>query len=154
MDILLKRTDSRNQDFQTLIRELDFFLDERDKKAHAVCEQYNNTESIKHIIVAYNKEGDAVGCGAIREYSPDTMEVKRMYVRKSERRKNIASLLLEELENWAKELNACKCILETGNKMTEAINLYNNNNYKKIPNYGQYESIESSICFEKVLTTY
>lgn len=154
MKILLKRTDSANQDFQLLIGELDFFLDERDKKAHTVCKQYNATDLIKHVIVAYNEEGKAIGCGALREYASGTMELKRMYVRKNERRKNIASLLLVELENWAKELNSHKCILETGNSMLEAINMYKKNNYKEIPNYGQYESIESSICFEKNLTTY
>ena len=42
-------------------------------------------------------------------------------------------------------------MLETGDKMLEAIGLYKKSGYKIIKNYGQYENIESSICFEKEL---
>ncbi len=152
--ITFKRTNSENLDFLNLIKELDLFLDERDKTAHTACKPYNSTESIKYVIVAYNEYEKPVGCGAIREYSQDTMEVKRMYVQKDQRRKNIASKILIALENWAIELGASKCILETGNKMPEAINLYKNNHYIQIPNYGQYQSIESSICLEKILLSH
>ncbi|HAJ81167.1 MAG TPA: GNAT family N-acetyltransferase, partial [Zunongwangia profunda] len=41
--------------------------------------------------------------------------------------------------------------LETGNKMLEAIRLYEKSNYKVVPNYGQYNGIEDSICFKKHL---
>jgi hypothetical protein len=33
----------------------------------------------------------------------------------------------------------------------EAIALYKKNNYKIIPNFGKYENIENSVCFEKEL---
>lgn len=146
-----KRTSSENADFLNLIRELDSFLDNVDKNAHAACEQYNATESIKHVILAYNESQKAIGCGAIREYTSGTMEIKRMYVQKDERRKNIASQILNELEQWAVNLGAQICILETGKKMSEAVNFYKRNNYIQIPNYGQYKLIESSVCFEKIL---
>lgn len=74
-----------------------------------------------------------------------------MYVQKDERRKNIASQILNELEQWAVNLGAQICILETGKKMSEAVNFYKRNNYIQIPNYGQYKLIESSVCFEKIL---
>jgi hypothetical protein len=41
--------------------------------------------------------------------------------------------------------------LETGKKQPEAIKLYTKNGYFIIPNFGQYENIENSICFEKQL---
>ena len=59
--------------------------------------------------------------------------------------------ILAELETWAKELGFQKCILETGNNQPEAIRLYQKCNYKIIPNYGQYEGVETSFCFEKVI---
>jgi len=99
-------------------------------------------------VLAY-ENGEAVGCGAIKEYSPDKMEVKRMYVPLEHRRKGIAAKVLIELENWARELSYSKCILETGKRQPEAIGLYTKHNYILIPNYGQYAEAENSVCFEK-----
>ena len=69
----------------------------------------------------------------------------------SYRARGVAKRILFELEDWARELNYGKCILETGKKQPEAINLYQSNKYKIIPNYGQYLGIENSVCFEKYL---
>jgi GNAT superfamily N-acetyltransferase len=80
------------------------------------------------------------------------MEVKRMYVPLEHRSQGIASLVLQELENWAKELGYKKCILETGKKQPEAIRLYEKCGYKSIPNYGQYAGVENSVCYEKVVS--
>jgi putative acetyltransferase len=93
-----------------------------------------------------------VGCGAIKEYEENVMEVKRMFVPLEKRGKGIASIVLGELESWAKELGYQKCILETGKKQPEAIRLYQKNNYATIKNYGQYADVVSSVCFEKLLT--
>ena len=84
-----------------------------------------------------------------KNFDENTMEIKRMFVAVDKRGKGIASLVLEELEKWTKELNFSKCILETGVKQPEAIHLYKKNGYKTIPNYGQYAHVKSSICFEK-----
>ena len=92
-----------------------------------------------------------VGCGAIKEYDNSTMEVKRMFVKDEYRSKGIATKVLIELENWTKELGFSKCILETGLAQPEAIHLYKKNNYKVIPNYGQYVGVDNSVCMEKVL---
>ena len=80
------------------------------------------------------------------------MEVKRMFVPLNNRKKGVASIILKELETWAKEMNFEKCILETGKAQPEAIQLYYKNNYSVIPNYGQYVGIDNSVCFEKILT--
>ena len=69
------------------------------------------------------------------------MEVKRMFVPLEKRGK--------ELEDWAQESGFKKCILETVIKQSEAITMYKKNNYKIIKNYGQYENVESIVCFEK-----
>ena len=61
-------------------------------------------------------------------------------------------MILKELERWAAKLNYSKCILETGKKQPEAINLYKKNNYTVIDNYGQYASVDNSVCFAKYLT--
>ena len=84
--------------------------------------------------------------------TPKIMEVKRMYTLPGYRGKGYASKILAELENWAAEMSYGKCVLETGKKQPEAIQLYTRNNYTIIPNYGQYAGIENSVCFEKILT--
>lgn len=148
--INLLRTNSDNPDFRNLVVELDKDLRIRDGEEHAFFAQFNKIDAIKHVVVAY-KNGEPVGCGAIKQYDDYTMEIKRMFVPPSFRSQGIASMVLLELENWAKELGYKKCILETGEKQPEAIRLYHKNNYKIIPNYGQYADVESSVCFEKVL---
>jgi GNAT superfamily N-acetyltransferase len=147
--MVLKRTDSEDKDFQKLVMLLDNYLDESDKTAHSTCEPFNKTDTIKYAVVAYSAN-EAVGCGAIRKYSSDTMEIKRMFVRKNERKKGIASMILDELECWTKELGFTRCILETGEKLPEAVSLYQKNGYLRIANYGPYKCLGSSICFEKI----
>lgn len=148
----LKRTDSSNSDFQQLVVELDKDLAIRDGEEHAFFAQFNKIDAIKHVVVAYENELP-VGCGAIKEYEKGIMEIKRMFVWPEQRGKGIASLVLTELEAWAKELNYSKCILETGYKQHEAIALYKKCRYIVIENYGQYAGVESSVCFEKSLST-
>jgi putative acetyltransferase len=145
-----KRTNAENKDFQKLVAELDADLSIRDGDEHLFYDQFNKIAAIKYAIVGY--ENDApVACGAIKEYDAGTMEVKRMYVTENNRNRGIASTILNELEQWAIELNCKKCRLETGKNQPEAIALYNKNGYKIIPNFGQYKDVENSICFEKIL---
>ena len=148
--ITCRRTNSDNPDFQKLVVVLDAYLRILDGDDHLFYAQLNKTDSIKHVIVVY-QNGEPIGCGAIRHYSEDTVEVKRMYVLENQRGKGIASTILNELENWAKELSYKKCILETGKKQVEAIKLYHKAGYTLIENYGQYKNMESSVCFEKIL---
>lgn len=146
--IRLQRTDSSDPDFIDLVRNLDADLAERDGEDHSFYAQFNKIDHIKHTIVAY-EDDRPVGCGAIKEYAPDTMEVKRMYTMPENRGKGIASRVLSELELWASELSYAKCILETGKRQPEAIALYKKSGYQIIPNYGQYADVEDSVCFEK-----
>lgn len=144
------RTNSGNIDFQILVKELDKDLAIRDGDEHAFYAQFNKIDAIKHAVVLY-ENNIPVACGAIKQYNESTMEVKRMYVLPDKRGKGIASLVLNELESWAREMNYQRCILETGYKQPEALRLYEKNNYRIIPNYGQYAGVENSVCFEKNL---
>ena len=146
--IRLERTDSSHPDFVTLVQALDADLKLRDGDEHDYYAQFNKIDMIQHAIVAY-LDGDAVGCGAIKAFSPSAMEVKRMYVPPVHRGKGIAKQVLSELECWAGELGYQSCVLETGKKQPEAMGLYHRMGYEVIPNYGQYEGIDNSVCFEK-----
>ncbi|GAC1444070.1 MAG: hypothetical protein NVSMB63_13210 [Sediminibacterium sp.] len=146
--IQIIRTNSENRDFTALVRDLDLYLTETDGDEHPFYDQFNKIDLIKFVLVAYENE-KPLGCGALKEYDSTTMEIKRMYVTPESRGKGIASKLLLALENWAAELSFAKCILETGKRQTEAIQLYTKNGYNLIPNYGQYAGVENSLCFEK-----
>lgn len=148
--IQLKRTNSNNLHFRELVTALDLDLRIRDGEDHAFFAQFNKIDMIRFVVVAYEND-EAVGCGAIKEYSEKVMEVKRMYVKEEMRGNGIASIVLQELEKWCIELKYEKCILETGLAQPEAIRLYTKNNYQRIPNYGQYADIATSVCFEKKL---
>ncbi len=148
--IKIKRTDASNDDFLDLVKELDADLAIRDGDDHPFYAQFNKIDKIKFVVVAYQNK-IALGCGAIKEYNPGTMEIKRMYVRPEARGKGIATQILSALEQWAAELLAEKLILETGKKQPEAIALYTKNGYKLTANFGQYAGVETSLCFAKDL---
>ncbi len=148
--VKLIRSDSSNNDFRLLVAELDKDLAIRDGDEHSFYAQYNKIDRINHVVLAYIGP-DVVGCGAIKEYDAETMEVKRMFVPSEKRGLGIGSLILKELEQWAGAMSYRKCILETGLAQPEAIRLYEKNFYTVIPNYGQYAGVDNSVCFEKVL---
>lgn len=148
----IERTNSDNVDFQNLVLELDKDLAIKNGDTNEFFAQYNKIDLIKNVVVAYDANGIAVGCGAMKEYEEGIMEIKRMFVPVEKRGSGIAGIILSELQLWAKELGYKKCILETGDKMIEAIGLYKKNDFQIIPNYGQYADVESSICFEKKIS--
>ncbi len=148
--INLLRTHSDNSDFIELVKMLDADLAERDGNEHAFYDQFNKIDTIRFVVLAYEQE-QPIGCGAIKEFSAEIMEVKRMYVTPGKRGKGIASAILSELEKWAGELLCNLCVLETGKRQPEAIRLYEHNGYQIIENYGQYAGKENSVCFQKKL---
>ncbi len=148
--IKLIRTGSDSKDFIALVQHLDKDLWSRYGDEQSFFDQFNKLNNINHVVVAYLDER-AVGCGAIKHYVDNVVEVKRMYVTPQFRGKGIALRVLHELEQWAKELSFGACILETGVAQPEAIRLYEKAGYVTIPNFGQYAGVESSVCMKKQL---
>jgi putative acetyltransferase len=150
MNLRIIRTDSENADFQKLVRLLDADLNVRDGAEHSFYAQFNNIDSIKNAVVAY-ENGAAIGCGAFKKYDDETVEIKRMFVRPENRGRGAAQEIIKDLETWARESGFKFAVLETGKKQPEAIRLYQKSGYEPIPNYGQYEGIENSVCMKKSL---
>jgi putative acetyltransferase len=142
------RTNSENQDFVILIQHLDSYLKITDGDEHAFYNQFNNIDVIKNVVVVY-ADKKPVGCGAIKKFDKNTVEVKRMFVSSYFRNHGFAQKVLQELEIWAKELGYKKCVLETGKRQLEAVKFYHKCGYHVLSNYGQYKEMENSICFEK-----
>ncbi len=148
--VQILRTDSNHPDFVALVKALDHYLRVQDGEEHAFYAQFNKIENLKYVLIAYH-QNEAVGCGAIKPFDIQSMEVKRMYVKPAYRGQKIASQLLTALENRTRELAMSRCILETGKRQPEAIALYEYSGYQRIPNYGQYQGMDNSVCFEKQL---
>jgi GNAT superfamily N-acetyltransferase len=145
----IKRTNSSDQDFIDLVKDLDFYLALKDGEEHSFYAQFNSIATLENCLVLFNNDFP-VACGAIKTYNENAMEIKRMFVKPEYRNRGFAKQILRELEGWAKELGYKETILETGIRQTEAVNLYEKI-YTQIPNYGQYKGAENSICFKKNL---
>jgi len=148
--ITIKRTNSDDQDFRALVKELDAYLKITDGDEHEFYNQFNGIDSIQHVIVA-SYRNNPIGCGAFKPYNDNTVEIKRMYLKKEKRGSGVASEILRSLEVWAKETGAERAVLETGTRQVDAVKFYHKSGYKLIPNYGQYLNMENSNCFEKLL---
>jgi GNAT superfamily N-acetyltransferase len=146
----IKRTVSADADFIKLVRLLDAELAKIDGDEHSFYAQYNKVDKINHVVLVYTDDV-VVACGAIKPYSPNVIEVKRMFTLPQFRGKGLASLVLKELETWAAELGYQQCILETGKRQPDAVTLYKKNGYQVMENYGQYAGVSNSICFSKNL---
>lgn len=147
--IIYKRTDSKHPDFQKLINQLDYDLTLRNGDEQAKFAEFNKTDKIKWVVIAYDKD-QPIGCGGFKN-TENKAEIKRMYVNSAYRGRHIGEALLVELERWAQEIGLTTAILETGTKQLEAQNLYKKMGYGIIPNYGVYVNFDDSICMEKQL---
>ncbi len=145
-----KRTTGNDNDFTSLIALSNAIYRQRFGEAMDYYDQFNIVDTIDEAIVIYH-EDIPVACGCLRPHEGASVEVKRMYVLPERRNQGFASLVLKELERWAKELGYSSSVLETSVSLTEAVNLYQKNGYEPIENYGPYAGIETSVCMRKVL---
>ncbi|MFC1222563.1 GNAT family N-acetyltransferase [Pedobacter sp. BG31] len=129
---------------------LDLDLVIRDGDDHAFYAQFNQIESIKELVIAYQRRLP-VACGVIKPFTATAAEVKRMFVRPDYKKQSLAAKVLSGLENWAIEFGFSLCVLETGKKQPEAIALYQKAGYRITDNYQQYIGIDNSVCLNKPL---
>ena len=148
--VKLVRTASDNPDFRYLVAALDADLALRDGAEHAFYNQYNGIVNLNRAVLAY-LGSLAVGCGALKEFGHDALEVKRMYTLPEYRGRGVAGEVLRALEQWAFQEGFRRCVLETGQRQPEAIALYERHGFTRIPNFGPYVGVANSLCFEKKL---
>ena len=146
----IRHCENTDPDFAALVKLLDAELAQRDGKAHAFYHQFNSSTFLKPVVLAY-EDGIPVACGALKNYTDDTMEVKRMYTLPAYRGKKIAAAVLSELEKLCAAAGNGYCVLETGIQQPEAIRLYERSGYSRIANYGQYSDVSNSVCMRKKL---
>lgn len=143
-------TDWKNENFKKLVRTLDDEYEEQFGEIALKYRPYHSLEDIQTAVVAFC-DRLPVGCGGFRGYRQDTVEIKRMFVRKDYRRRGIAEGIIEKLEEEAVKKGYRRAVLETGVEMEPAIRLYQKLHYHVIPNFDQYENDEICLCMEKEL---
>jgi putative acetyltransferase len=148
--LLFKKTNAQDLDFKILIKSLDQDLAITDGEEHGFYNQFNGTDNINHVLVAY-ENSIALSCGAFKIMDSKVVEIKRMYTVPSYRGKGLAALVLKNLEEWASKEGFKCCVLETGTRQIAAIRLYEKCGYQIIENYGQYKGVINSCCFEKAI---
>ncbi|GLU50602.1 GNAT family N-acetyltransferase [Dyadobacter frigoris] len=144
------RSDSDNPDFRKLTGDLDIELCKIYNTNPEDYEEYNRITGLPTVVLAYENE-EPIGCGCFKIFNDKAVEIKRMFIKENQRGKGIASAILAEIENWAKELGYTEAVLETGKGQPKAINLYMKYGYQITENYNQYDDLEISVCLKKVL---
>jgi len=97
-------------------------------------------------------QGDElVGCGAVARLDAGIAEIKRVYIRASQRGQGFATQIMAALEQQARQLGSTTLRLETGDRQPESLHLYQKLGYQHIPNFGEYIGDPHSICMEKTL---
>jgi putative acetyltransferase len=91
-------------------------------------------------------DGDA-GCVALRLLSPDTAEMKRLYVRPAHRGTRLGRALAEAAIAAAREAGCARIVLDTLPQMREAQALYALLGFKAVGPYLR-EPTPGALCFE------
>jgi GNAT superfamily N-acetyltransferase len=89
----------------------------------------------------------AAGCVAVRLLTPDTAEMKRLYVRAAHRGKGLGRALAEAAIGAARDAGCARIVLDTLPKMREAQVLYGLLGFKRIEPYLR-EPTPGAFCFE------
>jgi putative acetyltransferase len=146
----IKRTTPTDLDLGHLVLLLDSELRASNGDVQDLLDQYNIVREDFKVVVGY-LGGEPVACGCFKDFEPGVVEIKRMFVHKDHRRTGFAAAILNALECWAAELGYDHAVLETGTRLTGAVNLYKKAGYKVRSQYGQYIDMENSVCMEKPL---
>ena len=98
-------------------------------------------------VVARDRNGQPVGCGALRPLEGDVAELKRMYSRRTV--PGIGAAVLAFLESEARQLGYRALRLETRAVNARAVAFYQRRGYGRIANFGKYVGRSEAVCFEK-----
>lgn len=98
-------------------------------------------------------DGVPAGCGGIKLVGVEYGELKRMYVRPQFRGHGFGRLMLNHLADYARAHGVGLLRLETGIHQHEAIGLYEQMGFRRVPAFGSYQGppLPLSVFFEKQL---
>ena len=141
-------TDQKDERFLKLVEELDYgyykLIGDELKK----YEQYNEFND-PHFVILLLESEQAIACASYRTCGNDSVEFKRVYVKKEYRKRGIAFCLIRKLEEKVIENGFRDSYIVTGKNNFAAIGLYEKLDYEKIAKFGQFKDDETVICMKK-----
>ncbi len=77
--------------------------------------------------------GELAGCAALRVHGPQTVELRRLWVRRPFRKRGVARQLLESLVAWARDAGYATARMEVLSVMPQALSLFRSMGFAAIP---------------------
>ena len=142
-------TDEKDERFLKLVDELDKGYYERigdELKKYGAYNEFRDP----HIVILALYNGMEIGCASYRVFDKDSVEFKRVYVKKDYRKMGIAYNLIKQLEKLVIEDNFRFSYIVTGKNNCPAIKLYKKLDYKPTDKFGQFKDDDAVICMKKV----
>jgi putative acetyltransferase len=153
MSLVLEHVNAPTDDARLLIGELESELsgDYQPHQRHGLSIEKVFQSHITFFVARL--DGKPVGCGGIA-FEDGFAEIKRMYVRKKARGRNVAQAILARLEDEARAKGYKRVTLETGDVLQPAIRLYERSGFTRCAPFGAYAkmpkpAVERSVFFEK-----
>ncbi|QYH36464.1 GNAT family N-acetyltransferase [Salinibacterium sp. M195] len=87
------------------------------------------------VFLVVEGEGNALGCGGIRQLDAGRFEVKHLWVRAAGRGTGLGRQLLGELERCAREWGASELVLDTNESLAAAGGLYRSSGFVSVEPY-------------------
>jgi GNAT superfamily N-acetyltransferase len=145
--ITLERPDT--SEASSLVVELEAHLEPLypSKSRHGYSVDKLIEQSVAFFVLRDN--GTPAGCGGIQLFGTAYGELKRMYVRPQYRGLGFGKMLLKHLEDHARAHGVGLLRLETGIYQLEAIRLYEQMGFQRIPPFPPYVEDPVSLCYEK-----
>jgi len=101
-------------------------------------------------VVAY-ENNQPLACGALRPINESVAELRRIYVRRDQRRRGLGRAVVAHLEKAARRLGYSGLMLEMGHRQGAAMGLYEALGLQRIPAFGEYVGSPTSVCYGRSL---
>lgn len=118
--------------------------------ADPISSRADKTDDFETVLLA-KANHVPVSCAALRPFSSDTAELKRMFVLPDWRKNGLGTELLGKCEEIARHRNYRFLVLETNILLPDAKSLYEKNGYVKRASYGPFASLQETLCMQKAL---
>ena len=149
--IAIARESPRQDDVARLIDELDAYQAALypAESNHLLALDALSTPDVRFFVA--RRDGEALGCGALRIDAEGYGEVKRMFVLPRARGLSLGRRLLERIEDEARGERLSCLRLETGIHQPEALGLYRAVGFVERGPFGEYAPDPLSVFMEKPL---
>ncbi len=155
--VTIAEEDPRSADGVALYRVMSAFVLETypEDEENGIAQTTTEELARDGVLVLARVDGVAAGSGALMAHAPvdglDVLAVKRMLVLPEFRGHGISRLVLNKLEQIARQRGAQKLVLMCGPRQPTALRLYESSGYSRRSAYGHNIEHPLSIFFEKTL---